>query len=252
MHDESILNEEQEREIANAVNELVEPIDQINLKYPIYFNQNVMEIMQDYERRCFIIHKRLCIDTSNACQYKLITDIKLDRRALIRHMILHTVDDEYYCLMNNMILLHWFYFGWTSEKNAFENIMSISIEALRLTMIYKNIFPKDKFSGLLITIVNFCKSIAISLKDTSYVVNVLFSNLASLYDIFDYEMFHSLFKLDAQMFKLTLSHIQANLTQVIYEDVNMCFTNIAESIKYSLDTTLLNLLEYSDPIADIS
>jgi len=243
MHDESILNKEQEREIANAVNELVEPIDQINLKYPIYFNQNVMEIMQDYERRCFIIHKRLCIDTSNAYRYKLITDIKLDRRALIRHMILHTVDDEYYCLMNNMILLHWFYFGWTSEKNAFENIISISIEALRLTMIYKNIFPKDKFLGLLITIVNFCKSIATSLKDTGYVLNVLLSNLASLRDILDYMSY-------SKTFELILWRIQDNLTQVIYKDVNKCFTNIIESIEYLIET--MHLLEYSGPIADIS
>jgi len=243
MHDKCILSEKQEREIANAVNGLVEPIDQINLKHPICFNQNVMEIMQDYERRCFVIHKRLCIDTSNAYRYKLITDIKLDRRALIRHMILHTVNDEYHCLMNNTILLYWFYFGWTSEKNAFENIMSISTEALRLTMIYKNIFPREKFLGLLIIIVSFCKSIAISLKDTGYVVNILFSNLASLRDILDYVSY-------GKTFELMLLRIEANLTQIIYKDVNKCFTNIAESIKYFIDTT--HLLEYWGPIADIS
>ncbi|RLU27247.1 hypothetical protein DMN91_001048 [Ooceraea biroi] len=206
---EKLVNKD---EIIHAINGSVEPLDQATIAPMIKSHGTVMEIIQDYEKRCFVIHTRFRTGAHvyNVNRRKLICTINLDRKSLIRHMILHATTIEYIDYMCEMRRISWFHFGWSSERNAFENIILITIEAMKVVMIYEKNFPEDKFVMLLLSAVKFCEIVADDLKDSGYVINVLLLNLATLNDIVSYTPY-------AKMFNLMLSRIKDSLTQSMHK-----------------------------------
>ncbi|XP_018302740.1 uncharacterized protein [Mycetomoellerius zeteki] len=134
----------------------LEPLD-IKKTQPM---MNTLKIIQEYERRCLFVHRRLRTDPR--CHPKLrsyVQSFKLDREAFIRHMMLHCFEKEYIVVANEMTFIYWYEFGWTDEMMAYENIMRITADASQVALMYLDTFPKHTFIMLLYAIVKFARSV---------------------------------------------------------------------------------------------
>lgn len=234
-----VLDEHQKQEVIDAVDTSVEPIDLATQAFMTSSLKGVIGIIEDYERRCFVIHTQLRTSARGiAGRRELACSIKLDRRALIRHMILQASKNEYTPFMYEMAVINWFYFGWSSERNGFENLMAITTEALKLIVVYNDVFPKDKFVHLMMGLVNFSKLIALHTNDQKYTVDVLLMNLSALRDV------HA-FMPSNEQFGFILTRIQDNLAQLACEED--CFKVIAGWIM----SYIYNFHNLTDPIKDV-
>ncbi|KYN41816.1 hypothetical protein ALC56_03746 [Trachymyrmex septentrionalis] len=134
----------------------VEPLD-IKKTRP---TMNIMNIIEEYERRCLFIHQRLRTDPR--CHPKLrsfVQSFKLNREAFIRHIMLHCYEKEYIVLANELTFVFWYKFGWADEMMAYENIIRITADVSQVALMYLDTFPKHTFIMLLYAIVKFSKSV---------------------------------------------------------------------------------------------
>ncbi|KYN28396.1 hypothetical protein ALC57_02123 [Trachymyrmex cornetzi] len=143
----------------------VEPLDMTK----VCREMNTLNIIREYEKRCFVVYRQLRIDPR--CHPELrnyVQSLSLDREAVIRHMILHCVEEEYMKFMRDLILIFWYYLGWTDEMMAYENIMRITIDVSQIALMFCGIFPKDTFVMLLFGIVNLSKKVVKNLPLDKY------------------------------------------------------------------------------------
>ncbi|XP_071566471.1 uncharacterized protein [Temnothorax nylanderi] len=145
-----------DKKLLFAIGNHVEPLD-IQKMRPM---MNALEIIQEYEKRCFIVYKRLRTDPK--CHPKLrsyVRTFSLNREAYIRHMILHCFKEEYAKYVFDLIFVFWYHFGWANEMMAYENVMRITAEATQIVLMYVEKFPEDAFLLLLHGLVILCKAV---------------------------------------------------------------------------------------------
>ncbi|XP_012057783.1 PREDICTED: uncharacterized protein LOC105620917 [Atta cephalotes] len=135
----------------------VEPLDITKA----WHGMNALNIIQEYEKRYVVICRQLRVNPR--CHPELrnyVQSFSLDREAFIRHMILHCIGEEYTTFMCDLILIFWYYLGWTDEMMAYENIMRITIDVSQIALMYYEMFPKDTFVMLLFAIVHLSRNVA--------------------------------------------------------------------------------------------
>lgn len=130
----------------------IDPLD-MNKLWPTI---NTLHIIREYERRCFVMHRRLRTDRRYHPKLRnFVQSFTLDREAFIRHMILHSLEAEHSkCVTELMVTFY--YFGWADKMIAFENLMRITAEASQIALMYIEMFPKNTFVELIQDIVCFC------------------------------------------------------------------------------------------------
>lgn len=163
---------------------VIEPLEMKNL-FPNIID--TLKIIQEYEKRCFIMHRRLRTDPR--CHFKLrnyVQSFKLDRQAFIRHMMLYCfkMENEIYGVSLSLNFFH--HLGWANERIAYENIMHINAEALQIALIYIESFSKNTFIMLLHSIVDFSKRIESFIPDNQEEVRrILLKTLSSIKYVVD-------------------------------------------------------------------
>lgn len=143
-------------EIISKVNNFVEPIDQIFLapKLQTILRGTVQDVIQSYERRCLATYQLLC---ANSVQGDY--NFQLDKRALLRHMMLHATEEEYKNFAIELTIVSWSYFCWANELEAYENVLRITAEAMQLALMFTDTFSKDTFVSLLRALVHYCNTL---------------------------------------------------------------------------------------------
>ncbi|XP_071566548.1 uncharacterized protein [Temnothorax nylanderi] len=157
LREANVLTERQKNKLfSNGYYHQVEPLDMQKMR-PV---MNALEIIQEYEKRCFVVYKRLSTDPQ--CYPKLrayVRSFSLNREAYIRHMILHCFKEEYAKYVFDLIFVFWYHFGWATEMMAYENVMRITAEATQIVLMYVEKFPEDAFLLLLYGLVMLCKAV---------------------------------------------------------------------------------------------
>ncbi|KYM97745.1 hypothetical protein ALC62_11574 [Cyphomyrmex costatus] len=155
----NLLTLKNQSEIMKKVNNIVEPIDQILLAPLLQkiLRGTVQDVIQNYKRRCFTTYQ--LIYTNSQRESNLRDSFQIDQKALLRHMMLHATEEEYKNFAIEMTIVSWSYFGWANELEAYENVLHITAEAMQLTLVFTDTFPKDSFVSLLRALVHYCDTL---------------------------------------------------------------------------------------------
>ena len=148
-----------------------------------WHGMNALNIIQEYEKRYIVIYRQLRVNPR--CHPELrnyVQSFSLDREAFIRHMILHCIGEEYTTFMCDLILIFWYYLGWTDEMMAYENIMRITIDVSQIALMYYKMFPRDTFVMLLFAIIHLSRNVTKSLSLDKYkaIRRILLKTLSSM------------------------------------------------------------------------
>ncbi|KYQ55953.1 hypothetical protein ALC60_05236 [Trachymyrmex zeteki] len=177
----NLLTLKNQSEIMKKVNNFVEPIDQILLAPLLQkiLRGTVQDVIQNYERRCFTIYQLTYKNSQCKSDF-----FKFDQKALLRHMMLHSTEEEYKNFAIEMTIVSWSYFGWVNELEAYENVLHITAEAMQLALIFTNTFPKDSFVSLLRALMHYCNVLLFLkhqiCKNQDILFNILSKTLFSL------------------------------------------------------------------------
>ncbi|XP_020282717.1 uncharacterized protein LOC109854243 [Pseudomyrmex gracilis] len=165
------LTENERRQVMNEIDSSVEPIDR-------ELNGHVMDVIQNYERRCLAVYRRLSTEPALRDYTK---SFRLDREAFIRHMMLHGSTKEFEVFALQLTTVFWFAFGWADELDAFENVTRIAADAARLALTCDRVFPEDSLVTLLQAIVQYCSQLTnIGNIDLKVIRRVLIRTMFSL------------------------------------------------------------------------
>ncbi|XP_011877907.1 PREDICTED: uncharacterized protein LOC105567570 [Vollenhovia emeryi] len=191
-------------------NHFTEPIDQIlvPLQLRTMLRGTVIDVIQNYERRC---------------KYQPQHSSQLDRRAFLRHMMLHATEAEYQNFALEMTTMSSAYFGWTNELIAYETILQITTEAMQLALAYTDIFPRDTFVSLLRRLLRYCSALS-CLKQKEYkeaIYDVLLKTLFALKSIVGGTQYD-------KMYNIFLEHIDKMYKS---DEIAVYFLNLKELIE---------------------
>ncbi|XP_011703235.1 PREDICTED: uncharacterized protein LOC105459152 isoform X2 [Wasmannia auropunctata] len=157
----------------------VEPLE-MNKIWP---TMTALEIIEQYEARCNKVYKQLRKDPR--CHPKLrkyVQSFKLDKEAIIRHIIMNAMDAEYVDYAGRFTLIFFSQLGWANEKIAFENVMRITAETSLIALMYIETFSKNTFLVLIINMIIFAEYIEpyFMLIDRELVRRILLETLSSM------------------------------------------------------------------------
>lgn len=150
------------KEIMNGTESIIEPIDKLyfaSLWHLMQKGVSIIDIIEDYERRCFVVLNRLKEDSkaSKKLQYYL-SDLSLLREDFLRHLIIRSTEEEYQRLGSELTIIYWFVFGWNDEIDAFDNFLRLTMEACCLSLEYSSISGNDLFVHLFKSFTRFCRT----------------------------------------------------------------------------------------------
>ncbi|XP_033321017.2 uncharacterized protein LOC117217479 [Megalopta genalis] len=149
------------KEILNQILSIIEPIDQL------YFtsfwrlmrrNANVIDITEDYERRCFNVINKLKEDPTTPTNLRdYLSNLKLLREDFLRHLITRSSKVEHHTLSKQLTRIFLHCFGWKDQFEAYDNFSRLTIEACCLSLEYPNIGGNELFSFLFMYFTRFTK-----------------------------------------------------------------------------------------------
>ncbi|XP_011065182.1 PREDICTED: uncharacterized protein LOC105152521 [Acromyrmex echinatior] len=194
-------------------------IEPLEMKYLFPITTNTIEIIQEYEKRCFVMHQHL--RTDRRCYFKLrnyVQSFKLDRESFIRHMILYCfkIENEIYGVTLTFIFFR--YYGWANEMIAYENIMQISAEALQIALMNIESFSKNTFIMLLHSIIDFSNTVENFMPDNQEEIHrILLKTLSSIKNVIGekrYKLMHDF------LLKYIYVENQSYLTERKYNEIS--------------------------------
>lgn len=145
------LTVERKRQVLDTIISHIEPLDKAIFSPFLYMMENsILTIIDDYTRRCYTVrkkYKQARQGNSDMCTF--IDSIQLEKQDFIRHMILHATTTEYHQYCIDIISKYWFFFGWLNEMDAYDNVIRITTEAIRIGLEHRENVPFDNFTVLL-------------------------------------------------------------------------------------------------------
>ncbi|XP_078039751.1 uncharacterized protein LOC144471516 [Augochlora pura] len=157
-------------EILDQIRTVVEPIDQL------YFTSfwclmrrkaNVIDITEDYQRRCFIVINRLKENSAIPTNLRdYLSNLKLLREDFLRHLMTRLTKMEHHLISKQLTRVFLHYFGWKDRFEAYDNFSRITMEACCLSLEYPNIGKNELFSFLFMYFTRFTKWF-LSVEDTA-------------------------------------------------------------------------------------
>ncbi|KYN28395.1 hypothetical protein ALC57_02122 [Trachymyrmex cornetzi] len=201
----------------------IEPLD-IKKMRPM----NTMNIIQEYERRCLFMHRRLRTDPR--CHPKLRTFVqsfKLNREAFIRHIMLHCYEKEYIVLANELTFVFWYEFGWTDKMMAYENIIRITADVSQVALMYLDTFPKHTFIMLLYAIVKFSKNVIMNMTSDKHktICYNLLRTLSSINTIVTETYYGKMYDLWLKRIQNIDPHLEA---EIYFDEIHKWMYNVFE------------------------
>nr|XP_012215416.1 PREDICTED: uncharacterized protein LOC105667886 isoform X7 [Linepithema humile] len=186
---------------------------------------DIRNVILDYEARCFPIHQRLRTNSIWIYNKRFTNCTRINRESLIRHMMLHATMREFKSLVYELTELY-YHFGWTSQLEAYENLVRIAAEAIQLTIVYSKTFPPNASITLLRTLVKFCKKFAKkSDANLHYAVCcILLKTLFSLQQLINGTRY-------TKVYSDMLIHINNKFANKSYTDAKHYFYNVKEWMK---------------------
>jgi len=229
------------QEYTYMIGNWLEPLDRAQmLKVTTLDTIDVLHVIQNYETRCFPVHQRLRLTpawqkmgTSDPTwifptrkkygQFAYCT--RINRESLIRHMMLHATVDEFKSYVYDLTVLY-YHFGWTSQLEAYENVVRITIETIQLTMVYYDLFPVNVFYTLLCTLIKFCKMFARKSDANSHetIGRILLKALFSLKQLMNNTQY-------AGFYNSLLWHIDNMFANKSYTDIEHYFQDVKGRIQ---------------------
>ncbi|XP_015587189.1 uncharacterized protein LOC107263965 [Cephus cinctus] len=193
------LDQNKRFELIERLSDFPEPVDKLHLAPLWYMTRSgvdVTEIIQDYERRCFTVMNKVKEDqklNENLC--KFLKDFSFLRDDFLRHLILRCTEAEYMTLGSQATIIHWEYFNWIRENDAYNNFLRITMEACLLSLEYPKSISPETFSFLIKCSVKFTKwysSINVMM-DYEFVKESLIKNIKILEDSIKHSTFSDLY-----------------------------------------------------------
>ena len=172
-------------EIITGVECVIEPIDKLYFASLWYLTQEgvgIVDIMNDYERRCFIVLDRLKEDPKASEGLRsYLSNLSLSKEDFLRHLILRSTRDEYQKLGAEFTTIYAFAFGY-NEIEAYNHFLRLTIEACCLSLEYPSIGGNDLFAFLLTSISQFCETFVLfeKMQDQMKVYQSLIKNIRQL------------------------------------------------------------------------
>ncbi|XP_011147398.1 uncharacterized protein LOC105187941 isoform X2 [Harpegnathos saltator] len=177
-----LMTVEQKRQVLNTILPHIEPLDKAVFAPLLYLVQgDILSIINDYTRRCYIVRRKFKeMYQRDIDMFLHIDHIPLEKQDFIRHMMLHAVEMEYYRHCLDMTLKYWFFFGWLSEWDAYDNVTRITMEAVCVGLEYKENVPPDNFSMLLKNCIRFTEMLSwdvTTFEKKDMIIQILLKNM---------------------------------------------------------------------------
>ncbi|KAL6254384.1 hypothetical protein P5V15_014433 [Pogonomyrmex californicus] len=225
----NLLSPDKKHEILNMIR-IVEPIDRVRLApLSLMFNYgNVVDVIQNYEKRCFSMYKELRMNSQYSDKIRdYVHSFQIDQDALIRHMLLHATEEEYKNFAIEMTTAFWSYFGWDNELVAYDNVLTITAEAMQLALKFTEVFSKDTFVSLLRAMVHYCNMLT---RIESMYINEPFIRLNLL------KILYSLndIIIETQHDKVVYNYLLTYMYNIVYTDSENYFCKFNELIEMYL------------------
>nr|XP_012146860.1 PREDICTED: uncharacterized protein LOC100877178 [Megachile rotundata] len=188
------------KEIINQIEHVIEPIDKLYFSSLWYLTQkgvSVIDIVEDYERRCFTILNRLKKDVQTSKRLRnYLSDLNLVREDFLRHLILRSMEGEYQRLGSELTIIYWFAFGWNNETEAYDHFLRLTVEACCLVLKYPSIGEKDLFAFLIKSLAHFCRMFISleELEDKEHIYKSIVKNVDQLNESIKHSPYADLFK----------------------------------------------------------
>ena len=159
---QSWFNAEKKISVINSISAYLEPIDR-----PYFASMwnltkqgiDIRDIMEDYERRCFIVMNKVKDQGVSERLRSRLNDFSFLNEDFLRHLILRSTELEYTKFGTEIVLLNWDAFQWKSEMDAFEKFVQITIEACLLCLEFPDVSSPQSFPFLIKCLSRLSKSI---------------------------------------------------------------------------------------------
>ncbi|XP_053977601.1 uncharacterized protein LOC128875762 [Hylaeus volcanicus] len=174
------------KQIMYDIESFIEPIDKLHFASLWYLTEkgvSIIDIVTDYERRCFTVLNRLKEDPKSSERLRnYLSDLNLLREDFLRHMIIRTTDVEYQILASEFTIIYWFAFGCNNEIEAFNDFLRITIEACCLSLEHPSIGSNDLFAYIFKSFMRFCTTFVSleGMKEEKIVCQSLINNFNQL------------------------------------------------------------------------
>lgn len=226
-HAWNLLTASQQCKVRDTISDSLEPIDRALLWHDARY---MPELIRDYKRRCFVVHRRLCSDSQNSPELReYAQSFQLDQDIFVIHIMLHATEEEFKRFALELTTVFWCHFGWANEFEAYKNVLRITTEAMHLALTYDDTFPSDSFVVLLRALVSFCGAFANikDVRDQETVCCCLQKTLFFLKEAADKTRY-------GQMYSLLYERIKDISIDESYSDVENYFHQISEWIEMYL------------------
>ncbi|XP_033207591.1 uncharacterized protein LOC117167080 isoform X2 [Belonocnema kinseyi] len=156
------FNLEKKIAIISSISVYIEPIDRPYFSSLWHLTKqgiDVRDIMEDYERRCFIVMNEVKNQGVSERLRSCLGDFSFLNEDFLRHLILRSTELEYAKYGTEIVLLNWDIFGWKSELDAFDQFVRITIEACLLCLEFSDVSSPQSFPFLIKCLSRLSKSI---------------------------------------------------------------------------------------------
>lgn len=219
-------------EIIDGIEPIIEPIDKLHFASLLYLMRkgiSVIDITEDYERRCSAVLNRLREDsrTSETLQ-NYLSHLRLLKDDFLRHLIIQSTEEEYHRISSELTTIYYFAFGWNNEIEAFNNLLRLTIEACCLSLEYPSIGGNNLFVFLLQSFIQFCKTFVLleEMNDHETIHRSLIENINQLNGSINHSPYVHLFDACLTSVNNTAQQHSTNglqeVVNILYHFCNQC------------------------------
>ncbi|XP_076758727.1 uncharacterized protein LOC143428036 [Xylocopa sonorina] len=235
------------KEIICGIESVIEPADKLyfaSLWYLMQKDVTVLDIIQDYGSRCFVLLNKLKDDSKTSEKLRnYLLNLNLQKEDFLRHLIIRSTDDEYKRLGTDLVLVYWFAFGWKDKIDAYDHFLRLTIEACCLSLEYPSIGGSDLFPFLIQSFTHFCTMFVCIKGIANYeqIYQSLIRNIKKLDESIKYSPY-------AHLFTSCLSHLNDNTAD---DPINI-LQDVLNTFNHFSDKCLKIRNEYDEKIQKIS
>ncbi|XP_034193492.2 uncharacterized protein LOC117610343 [Osmia lignaria lignaria] len=224
------------RQIIDKIECVIEPIDKLYFSPLWYLRKkgvSIIDIIEDYERRCFVVLNRLKEDPQTSERLRrYFSDLSLEREDFLRHLITRSTEGEYQRLGTELTIVYWFAFGWNNEIEAYDHFLRLTVEACSLALEYPSIGGNDLFPFLLKSFIRFCRMFILleEFEDKEHVYKSVIKNINQLNESIKHSPYANLFE---NYFTHLYNHTGNDYLQHLQDILNFCYSFSDQCLEYN-------------------
>lgn len=224
------------RQIIDKIECVIEPIDKLYFSPLWYLTKkgvSIIDIIEDYERRCFVVLNRLKEDPQTSERLRrYFSDLSLEREDFLRHLITRSTEGEYQRLGSELTIVYWFAFGWNNEIEAYDHFLRLTVEACSLALEYPSIGGNDLFAFLLKSFIRFCRMFILleEFEDKEHVYKSVIKNINQLNESIKHSPYANLFE---NYFTYLYNRTGDDYLQHLQDILNFCYNFSDQCLEYN-------------------